>query len=279
MLRKGLLNRRNQRRMKNLLVTSIRKVNLTFMPKDIWYVDFGAITHLSVTMQGFLWSRPLSDDEIFIFVCDDNKVVTFVVLSFRHNLISISTLDKFGFSCSFGNNKVSLYQNSNVIDFGYLINNLYMLDVVTSHNKILKTSSQDICGHFPTTSWNRQQYFITFIDNYSRYVKLQLGKKIKFIKFDCCCEYYGKYDESGEQHPRPFKMWNVLQYTMLGKHSMYGYGEKYDQSFFFVRDTLGRSFKDQVYILNKVPSKSINKIPYELWTGKRPNSNTCSTTL
>ena len=36
---------------------------------------------------------------------------TFVVPSFRRNLISISNLDKFGFSCSFGNNKVSLYQN------------------------------------------------------------------------------------------------------------------------------------------------------------------------
>ena len=64
-----------------------------------------------------------------IFVGDDKRVIveaigtfrlhlkigfyldlfeTFVVLSFRKDLISISSLDKFGFSCSFGNNKVSL---------------------------------------------------------------------------------------------------------------------------------------------------------------------------
>ena len=84
-------------------------------------------------MQGCLWIRLPSDDERFIFVGDDKKVAveaigtfrlqlktefyldlfeTFVVPSFRRDLISIFSLDKFGFSCSFGNNKVSLYQNS-----------------------------------------------------------------------------------------------------------------------------------------------------------------------
>ena len=66
---------------------------------------------------------------------------TFVVPSFRRNLISISSLDKFGFSCSFGNNKVSLYQNSNMVSSGSLIDNLYMLDVVSSYNEMLQISS------------------------------------------------------------------------------------------------------------------------------------------
>ena len=113
-------------------------------------------------MQGCLWSRLPSDDERFIFVGDGNKVAveaigtfrlqlktgfyldlfeTFVVPSFRRNLISISSLDKFGFSCSFGNNKVSLYQNSNMVGSGSLIDNLYMLDVVSSYNEILQISS------------------------------------------------------------------------------------------------------------------------------------------
>ena len=80
-----------------------------------------------------------------------------------------------------------------------------------------------ICGLFPTTSWNGQQYFITFIDDYSRYgylyliheksqsldffktfkaeVELQLGKKIKAIKSDRGGEYYLRYDGLGEQRP------------------------------------------------------------------------------
>ncbi|RDY04242.1 hypothetical protein CR513_12073, partial [Mucuna pruriens] len=112
---------------------------------------------------GCIWSRPLSDDERFIFMGDDNKAAieaigtfilqlkirfyldffeTFVVPSFRWNLISISSLDKFGFSCSFRNNKFSLYQNLNVVGSSFLIDNLYVFDIVSSHNEILQTSSR-----------------------------------------------------------------------------------------------------------------------------------------
>ena len=66
---------------------------------------------------------------------------TFVVPSFGHNFISISSLDKFGFLYSFGNNKVSLYQNSNLIGSGSLIDTLYMLDVICSYDEILQTNS------------------------------------------------------------------------------------------------------------------------------------------
>jgi len=69
---------------------------------------------------------------------------TFVIQSFRWNLISISSLDKFGFSCSLGKNKVSFYQNSNLIGFGSLIDNLYMLDVICPYNEILQTNSHGI---------------------------------------------------------------------------------------------------------------------------------------
>ncbi|RDY05862.1 hypothetical protein CR513_10250, partial [Mucuna pruriens] len=110
-LRKGLLKERNKRRMRNLLASSLRicsEVNLTFVPMDTWWVDSVATSHIS---------------------------------SFRQNLINISNLNKFGFSCSFGNNKVSLYQNSNVIGSSFLVDNLYMFDVVSSHNKIFQIGS------------------------------------------------------------------------------------------------------------------------------------------
>ncbi|RDX85572.1 hypothetical protein CR513_33218, partial [Mucuna pruriens] len=99
---------------------------------------------------------------------------------------------------------------------------------------VLELIHTNICGPFPTTSWNGQQYIITFIDDYSRYsyiylmheksqsldffksfkaeVELQLGKKIKAVKFDRAGEYYGRYDGSGEQRPGPFalflRVWN-----------------------------------------------------------------------
>nr|KYP36428.1 Retrovirus-related Pol polyprotein from transposon TNT 1-94 [Cajanus cajan] len=135
----------------NFLSFVCSEVNLAFVPRDTWWVDSGATTHISVSMQGCLWSRRPSDNERFIYVGDGNKVTVeaigtfrlqlktgfhldlfdiFVVPSFRRNLISISSLDKFGFSYSFGNNKFSLYQNSNVDGSGSLIDNLYLLDVV-----------------------------------------------------------------------------------------------------------------------------------------------------
>ena len=33
---------------------------------------------------------------------------------------------------------------------------------------VLELIHTDICGPFPTASWNGQQYFISFIDDYSR---------------------------------------------------------------------------------------------------------------
>ena len=33
----------------------------------------------------------------------------------------------------------------------------------------------------------------------------------------------------------------------------------------------GEALKTAAYILNRVPSKAVNKTPYELWTGKKPS--------
>ena len=62
------------------------EVNLAFVPKDTWQVDSGAITHISMTMQGCLWSRPSSDDERFIFVGDGKKVAMEAIGTFRLQL-------------------------------------------------------------------------------------------------------------------------------------------------------------------------------------------------
>ena len=71
---------------------------------------------------------------------------TYVVPSFRRNLVSISILDKFGYTCSFGNNKFSLFQNSNLFGTGslYYVDNLYMLDTVSSYHETLQLSTQGV---------------------------------------------------------------------------------------------------------------------------------------
>ena len=46
---------------------------------------------------------------------------TFVVPSFRRNLISISCLKKFGYTCLFGNRMIKISLNSNVVAKGTLV--------------------------------------------------------------------------------------------------------------------------------------------------------------
>ena len=93
-------------------------------------------------------------------------------------------------------------------------------------SEVLELIHTDICGPFPKASWNGQQFFISFIDDYSRYeylyiikkksqsldmfkafkaeVENQLNKRIKAIRFDRGGEYYDIYDGFGEQRPGPF---------------------------------------------------------------------------
>jgi hypothetical protein len=70
----------------------------------------------------------------------------FVVSSFRRNLISISALDKLGFSCSFGDGKFGLYQHSNMVASGFLsvMDNLYALDTIASHNETLNNETRNV---------------------------------------------------------------------------------------------------------------------------------------
>lgn len=75
------------------------------------------------------------------FGCFLDLEETYYVLLFRQNLISISCLDKSSYSCSFGNGKFSLHQYSKIVGTGYVINNLYKLDLHVLHmNEALHVS-------------------------------------------------------------------------------------------------------------------------------------------
>ena len=106
-------------------------------------------------------------------------------------------------------------------------------------------------------AWNGQQYFITFIDDFSQYgyqylmheksqsldvfknnkaeVENQLSKRTKGIRSDCGEEYYGRYDGLGEQRLGPFakflEEFNIApQYTMLGTPSMNSVTERQNRT-------------------------------------------------
>ena len=313
-------------------------------------------------------------------------IETHVVPSLRRNLVYVPILDTSGYFCSFGNEKVILYQNSNLVGsvlyyvtiiyifltlLLHLMNPLHVSTVgikrkLTSENSaslwhkrlghiskrrierlvsdgildpldfmdfdtcvncikgkqtnvrrlsanrasdVLELIHTDICGPFPTASWNGQTYFITFIDDFSQYgylylihdksqsldvfknykaeVENQLNKRIKRVRSDHGGKYYGRYDGSGEQCPGQFTKFLeecgiVPQYTIPGTPSMNGVAERRNRTLKdMVRSMInhstlptslwGKALKTVVYILNIVPTKAIDKTPYDIWTGKKPS--------
>jgi transposase InsO family protein len=179
---------------------------------------------------------------------------------------------------------------------------------VTKSTKLLEIIHTDICGPFDTPSFGKEKYFITFIDDFSHYgyiyllyeksqavnalevyiteVERQLERKVKIIRLDKGGEYYGKYCESG-QCPGPFaklleKYDICAQYTMLGTPQQNGVAERRNRTLMdMVRSMLSNStlplslwiyaFKTAVYLLNRVPSKIVPKIPFEWWTRRKPS--------
>lgn len=178
----------------------------------------------------------------------------------------------------------------------------------TRRGRLLEIVHTDICGPFDSTSFGREKYFITFIDDFSRYcyiyllheksqavdalevyiieVERQLDRKVEVVKSDRGGEYYGRYDGLG-QCPGPFaklleKHGICAQYTMPGTPQQNGAAKRRNRTLMdMVRSMLSNSslpislwmeaLKITIYLLNRVPSKAVPKTPFELWTGRKPS--------
>ncbi|GJZ17820.1 retrotransposon protein, putative, ty1-copia subclass, partial [Tanacetum coccineum] len=132
----------------------------------------------------------------------------------------------------------------------------------------------DVCGPLRHVSRQCASYFITFTDDYIRYgyvyllkhkhevfetfnvfknqVENQLGKTIKALR----------PDRGGEYISQEFKDYHkacgiIQQLTPLNTTQHNGMSERRNQS--------------ATRILNMVPTKKVDKTPYELWYGKVPN--------
>ena len=173
-------------------------------------------------------------------------------------------------------------------------------------SNILEIIHTDICC--PDMDMPGQKYFITFIDDYSRYmyvyllhnkyealdafkifkaeVENQCGKQIQIVRSDRDGEYYGRYTENG-QAPGPFAKFLqehgiVAQHTMPGSPDQNGVAERRNRTLVdMVRSMLSNSnlpqflwtdaLKTAVYILNRVPTKVVPKTPFEIWKGWKPS--------
>ena len=123
---------------------------------------------------------------------------------------------------------------------------------------------------------------------YKAEVEKQFGLSIKIVRSDRGGEYYGRFTDQG-QRPGPFAKFLeengiVAQYTTLGTPQQNGVAERRNRTLMdMVRSMTSVSnlppnmwseaLKTAVYILNRVPSKSVPKTPFGLWNGWKPSLN------
>ena len=119
--------------------------NLTEVPYNTWWIDSGCTVHVSNTMQGFLTIQTINKNERFVYMGNRVKapvevvgtsrlildtgrhldlVETYYVPSVLRNLVSLSKLDKTGYSFNFGNGCFSLFKDNYLIGTGTLCDNL-----------------------------------------------------------------------------------------------------------------------------------------------------------
>uniref|UniRef100_A0A6N2L229 Retrovirus-related Pol polyprotein from transposon TNT 1-94 n=1 Tax=Salix viminalis TaxID=40686 RepID=A0A6N2L229_SALVM len=382
------------------------ELNLVEVPKNTWWLDSGASTHVSHIKQGFNTIQPLKGTESYLFMGNRMKARIVGIGTYRlifdtgcfidlenclfvpecaRNLVSVSRLDDLGFDFKIGHGVFSLYRKDYFYGNGTLVDSLYRfnldnffseslfnvenqgikrsasneksallwhkrlghiskermtrlikkellppldfsdLDVciecikgkqtkhitkkpATRSSQLLELIHTDICGPFDAPSWSGEKYFITFIDDYSRYgytyllhdkaelvnvlklfideVERQLEKKVKVVRSDRGGEFYGRFTESG-QCPGPFaKLLEskgiCAQYTMPGTPQQNGVAERRNRTLMeMVRSMLSNcklpmslwiyALKTATYILNRVPSKAVPMTPFELFKGRKPS--------
>ena len=104
----------------NFITLICTKVNLAFVSIDTWWLDSDATIHVSISIQGCLHCRKPISEEKYVFIGIDTSarvegfrtfrlllnighfvylIDTYFVPTLRCNLVHVSTLDKFGYTC------------------------------------------------------------------------------------------------------------------------------------------------------------------------------------
>ncbi|KAK8662946.1 hypothetical protein V6N13_024832 [Hibiscus sabdariffa] len=120
----------------------------------------------------------------------------------------------------------------------------------------------DVCGPMNTQARGGYQYFITFTDDFSRYGYIYLMRhksealeKFKEFKNELTPPGTPQWNEVSERRNRTLldMVRSMMSHTDLPT-SFWGY-----------------ALETAAFTLNRVPSKSVQKSPHEMWTRKRPN--------
>ncbi|GJU42696.1 retrotransposon protein, putative, ty1-copia subclass [Tanacetum coccineum] len=311
--------------------SGIFTIELYSFPSTSWVYDTGCGTHIYITTQGLRRSRKLKPYHLFSM----NNLVYFCAIPrdgiYEIDLSSSNTNDSSMYAVS--NKRAKLNLDSSLLwhcRLGHISkkrieklqhDGLLNSTDIKSFEKYVSCMSgkmarkpyshqverakdllglihTDVCAPFRTVSRQGASYFVTFIDDFSRYGYVyllkhkhkvfktfkvfqkedenQLGKTIKSLRSDCGGEYMSQefLDHLKEhviiahrtppytpQHNGVSERRNRILLDMV--HSMMS------------QTTLPKSFWDYALesaarILNMVPTNKVDKTPYEVWHGQAP---------
>ena len=122
---------------------------------------------------------------------------------------------------------------------------------------------------------------VNALEIFNNKVERKLNKNVKIVIADKGGEYYGSYDRKG-QHPGPLAIFLekcdiCAQYTMLGTPQQNGVSKRRNMTLLdMVRSMLSNAslpislwtyaLKIAMYLKNRIPSKAVQKTPFEQWT-------------
>nr|GEW94272.1 zinc finger, CCHC-type [Tanacetum cinerariifolium] len=231
--------------------SGIFTIELYSFPSKSWIYDTGCGTHICITTQGLRGSKKLKPGALSLYVGDGHRIAVEAIRTYHLELPSglVIVLNNRHYAPSITGGVISV---SRLFDDGFV-------------NRFDELIHIDVCGPFKIVSRQGASYFVTFTDDFSRYgyvyllkhkhevfetfkvfqkeVENQLGKTIKSLRSD-----------RGERRNRTLldMVRSMMSQTTLPK-SFWDYA----------LETAAR-------ILNMVPTKKVDKTPYEIWHGQAP---------
>ncbi|GKA55831.1 retrotransposon protein, putative, ty1-copia subclass [Tanacetum coccineum] len=271
--------------------SGIFTIELYSFPSTSWVYDTGCGTHICITTQGLRGSRKLKpgalslDDiyEIDLSSFNTNDSSMYAIKNKRAKLNLDSTLL---WHCHLGHiskKRIEKLQHDGLLNltdiksfekcvscmFGKMARKSYSHQVERAKD-LLGLIHTDVCGPFRTVSRQGASYFVTFIDDFSRYgyvyllkhkhevfetfkvfqkeVENQLGKTIKSLRSDRGGEYMSQ------------EFLDHLKEHGIIAHRTPPYTPQHNDY----------ALESAALILNMVSTKKVDKTPYEVWHGQAP---------
>ncbi|KAK8670729.1 hypothetical protein V6N13_037347 [Hibiscus sabdariffa] len=257
-------------------VSGIYVIDVNMSTSSSWVLDTGCGSHICTSVQGLHMRRNLAKGDVDLRVGNGARVAALAVGTYVLSLPRKMTKAPF-------NGKGERASD--------------LLGLIHS----------DVCGPMNTQARAGFHYFNTFTDDFSRYgyiylmrhksealekfkefrneVQNQHGKSIKALRSDRGGEYLShEFDEL-------LKGCGIVsQLTPPGTPQWNGVFERRNRTLLdMVRSMMshshlpisfwGHALETTAFTLNRVPSKSVQKTPHEMWTGKRPKVERFSQTV